>query len=1399
MLFESRQNTAEVSEAWIPVRDAYLAGHAREAWQQATALRAPGALRIANDAILNIEIARACSAHRTYLALTRMALRAFPDDPIVQFYYMRMLLTRGWYMVGIEFLLERQSTLGQTHPALWATELANLYSNAGFERSCLQWLERARQQPGVDEPLALYAQAGACEGLKKWDAAIELAAQCVQAAPDWTRARVYLANCLLARGRLDEAQAELAEAQRRGHEEAMVEMVQAMLAMALGRFEDARTQLEGMLARWPQADFVKYVQRTLCILLVELGDHEAARRLADGQEDSFGLPPIPEATAGRHCFIPLPLIAQNKDQCVPTSAAMAAYPQGHRYDPDTLFREMHGREGTPLWRLRRWVEEHGLRLVPVRLEQEAITSMLDAGVPLIGTLQGPFNNHVEVVCGYNDNLRTLYVRDPGHWVPMAWPWDLALKRYALDDGLLAVIDAQRTDVIALAEQWKSTTCQAVLDLTQAVAQGERELAEAAYAAIPDSSPAASIRDGHALHVAISPVTFRERMQQILEDEDADFLSRFRALMCLPSQDTQATLERLLAEDNSQELAWIFRRFLKLQQLMAEGRWAEALPLTERLLLRGAGVAQFWEARSDVLAELGEHQASREALDKAIELEPLRMSLREKALNRSAGQLKFAEYLAEFDALLADDPDDRRLLWGRAEALRDGPDGRKFQEATLEALHWFPRAPQLYSMLLDWYQLQGRQDLFAALLDQASTLLPDIFQKQPDGPAAEEPQAQTETAQQAETNGHPAEALPEDKTELLELVWRLSDARRSAAVRQAVALDQQGQLHWYESARLLSCRLLVADEPDGQPNDPHALLPEHPPGAAHWYAQLVCDTLTEFEPNFRTALAVVEWTDRMVGDVTRYPELWFLRVLLLEHGNQVERALDELRQLLEKYPATASALYRMGVVKHRQEDLHSARAYLEQALEVNPGLLGAMSLLQTIHQALQNPQEEIGAVRMLRRKLPYAWDPLRDEFFLTADLDTHTAAFDLLDWVVDDFAPRRLDVLRARLHAVAGDLDQATAVLDRLELADDEQDEDLLSDAMQLRVALAEHSGDRDAVLALCERGLARWPESTRLKEIQAEYLATTDIQRSRQLLREVLCEGEPQAQTVYQYLSMSDQPPHLAAQEIVSQSHEDRRIGLSEMFCDALVNPNFLRSNEQFLLWANQQFPEADVFRWRLANHYLDTRQTPKAVQWARDLLDRNPDNPEAVRTLGRALVNHDNQEALQLLQRVCEDNRSVDFLTDLALCYQALQRLRDAEQLHWEILEQNPFMAPSWTNLYLLAAPKDRLWGYVDPMINQGRGVKDEYFLVATVLMALELNQRVPLYWFPLAAQRHEILQVQPGYRDERSRLTHALMAWMAHRPMDTNGWNGLPQGFLRGLSARYWWPRGKWIPANA
>ncbi len=333
---------------------------------------------------------------------------------------------------------------------------------------------------------------------------------------------------------------------------------------------------------------------------------------------------------------------------------------------------------------------------------------------------------------------------------------------------------------------------------------------------------------------------------------------------------------------------------------------------------------------------------------------------------------------------------------------------------------------------------------------------------------------------------------------------------------------------------------------------------------------------------------------------------------------------------------------------------------------------------------------------------------------------------------------------------------------------------------------------------MCRQGLQRWPDSSRLKEILARELAKDSPQEAASLLRESLCAGEATADTAWQYLTTTQQPADVAAREAVQAAPEPHRENLAELFAEVMDGPQLLPWYESHLTWAVDEFPDSSMLRYLLAMYYNINDQPQRAVPLAEQVYERNPDRPEAARLLGRCLIDREPRRALKYLEEVCERNRSADYLFDLARCHLVAGNSARSCELHWEILGQNPFLAASWTNLYLCDAPRDRLWPLLIPILDQGYGVEDEYFVVAAVQIAVELNRQLSPSWLQVAAQRWSVLKTHPGFRDERPRLRESLLAWRSVRPADIQDGMEIPDRWLNQVRSRFGWPGRRWIPTS-
>ena len=1388
MRFEQRTadgSAVAVSPDWGPACQLLLEGKSHDAWKLATGNRRAGrAPETPDDWLTAIEISRANGRAREYFALAKLALRAHPEQPLLQVYWGRALLSRGLLADALDYLENHAGAAREQLPALWGAEVASTYGSAGLRDSCLRALEQAGD-PGED-PNLLYIHSCGFTGLREWDQSIELAQRALAVAPRWQRLRAYLCHCLLARGRVDDAAALITEGNTLGLEDALFDITQSMLVFSLGQFDAARIAYSAFLDLWPRNDYTHMVHLTLFLLLLIRGDLQEARAMRDRVGDTE-LPEIVDEQ-GDHHFIPLTLIAQSHNQCVPTTVAMALRAQGHAGEPEQMFDEMGGREGTAMWRMRDWVQQRGLRTIAIDLDLGAIKALLRAGVPLIGTLHGPFNSHVDVLCGFDERLDVFYVRDPNHWTPGAIPQELVLKRYEAEGSLIAIIDPANTAAVAIAEGARSASGEALLDLAAAIGAGDRTAAERAFAQVPPDTPAAAQANQASIKVVVTPRQFAASCEAVLGDPELPPVTRFQALMSLRGEEHRDEIDKFI-DQHQDILGSGGTRFLKLQKQMQDSRWHEALATVDRLLRRSISTGNLWVAKAEILAELGDAGGSDQALARAIELMPKAVWLRERALQQNASQLTWDRYLAEFDRLIAEDPAEKSLLWGRMLALQSGPDGAAFEAAAGEYLHWFPRDPAGYLVLAQWYAIQGN-DAFADQTIRAGRALVDPEEL----PWETSDELKTSDQETGDSSGPDGE-LPTEREELFGILGAPGDPRWRSARRQLEQLQADGYLKWDEVAKLCSARLIFGE--DGKESISAAevpgVFPVPLPGPPHWFAGLVADVATSSPLRPGTAAALGTWMDEVVAGIESWQSVWFQRILLLEIAEQKEKARQAWAQFIQRYPEASEAHYRLGRIQHQQSDFPAAIALYKRALETNPGLPGAMDNLLECASIVGDEALEDECLQRLQKKFPHNFAFLKQRL-LRANHKNPASAEQMLTRHAPNLTENKLAILKALLALGSGNARAAEVAIAPLGNGAGMADSDF-EEFLKVKLQLASLAQNIPAIRKLYEDGLQRWPDSVPLKERLAHTIADSDPKRARELLDEVFATPDGASpQTAFEFLSLArGNALDEATKAIEAQADERQRELAAECFTQAMSHPDFAASHGALLEWCRRQFPDHTGFTAKLVLHENTNNRSDRAIQLAHELIAREPNNPHWAYLLGRVQIDRSPKEALANLEAAYQRDRAGRILYDLARCHQILGNTRQSIEFHWKNLAQNPLASASLTALHLQGAAGEDLWRFIGPMLQAEAGIDDEYFHVATVMIAKDLDRVLPEAWVVGAVERYRILQNYPGFGDECPRMDAALAAWNLARPADL----AAPQpGFFKTLRIKFKWPGLNWIP---
>ncbi|MEJ1377022.1 MAG: tetratricopeptide repeat protein [Candidatus Sedimenticola sp. (ex Thyasira tokunagai)] len=1380
--FKSGIDILEVSPHFAAVKQHFLAGEFHAACRELYGCDKPAT---PIDWLLLIDLARAVGANRRSAALVRLANRYFPRDRNLNDNLLRTLLSqgRGWSAYQ-RLQLNRVSPDSKWEYAHWLLQCANALAVDSAMGPARQYLDDAISMEIDGSADSLFLQVLAQHALRDWDAAVELLKQALGIAPHWARAHTFLIDSLLSLGRVEEARNALQRAQQQSHSSPGLDGTTAMLAFSLGRFEEAEGLIEQYLHRWPHADSGFGMRKLLLILLIERGDLKRAREIAETDERLRDLFDLPDRLTQQRQFLHLPLFVQNSNECVPTSVSMIAGLFGHRMEPSQLYAEMRGREGVALWRMRAWLREHDFQVASCALDSTSVYALLDAGIPVIATSESIFTSHVEVICGYRRDLGIFYVRDPMNWIPLVVPESDVVERYQSQGGVIAIAPGDRTDLHAVMASHKSIPGNAMLDLAEAVDTGDTEAARANYLLIDDELPSAHVRNSYARLTVITPDEYEQGMRSIAANPQANVIARYQALLSVPNRVAREIVDR----DTSHvfdTLSPFARRYLKLIDHLVQGNWQPAMQLVDQMINSGSGLPNLWLIKSDIHAELGDKEACLLALERALDLEPSRPETHQKRLQRRSSELSYKQYLDEFEAILNNPNNERkRLLWAYCGLLADGPAGLEYERAMNEHMRWHPYDPTAWNSLIGWYNLQGREDLAAAMRGRAAKLMPSVFSvEESTGDAAVK-----------------SDELPNDASLLLNIAKNNEDPRSVAA--RAALLDprQYADLGWYEQGQLIVLQLLDIDfSVDGARSRGDALLPQTCPGYSVWFVTSVVETLTRRWIAPPLARIVRSWLEQQVPNFSAFADLEFERALLIESEGDIESALDALEAMLGHHPAHSGAHFRLGRLKEGQESYDSAVRHFQRSLEINPGLLGSMEGLVRVQQTLGREEDEYRALLLLRKKLPYDPEYLRAELRALIERGEGDRAHEVLEGESDRFSGAWLDLIAARLetwlenHAVAMELFRRVRVPD---------EEKLFTEWINVGLPLAQAFEDDDELGRLLDIGLNRWPESVGLVELRADLTAKTDTASALAQLHEALKKGIVDADIARLVIRLEAQDPLVSIQSIIEQVPESEQAYVAENMLDILCDAELVPLQLSYTRWAQERFPASIPLASSLANLYDLERNMAKAIEMASIVNELEPNNVANLTLLGKVWADRDAKQAVVYLQNALKLDRNADTLAELARAHQVGGNPAEAKSAYREALQLNPLNTHAWVNLFILGEDNNWLWSFVELMLVRGYGEAEEYFLAAVLRLAKKVGQTVPANWVTLAHARLAMLKIRPAFKDEQMVLRTGILAWdLKHRGAlnrENAGFreDGRVSLWITSRLSAYVWPRSQWVP---
>jgi tetratricopeptide (TPR) repeat protein len=345
-------------------------------------------------------------------------------------YYFHALYARASYVPECALIPEVTAFL-ENHPQASAAGRADLLAFlAGMLASLRDFapanrhMQEALELSGDDAWIHVM-HASVLERADRYEEALAAARHAITLRPWYAAALLQCAGNLVHLGRDDEAIALLEHADRSTQNAAFAMRLQAMFseredhARALQCLETAEQRsplAEASLTRWiagRRADFL-YMAGDVdgCLEWCERKGEGFHQRTAENLRK-------PGARDRKRVRLDVPFTRQHSMTCAPaTLASLAAYwnqPQDHLAIAEAICHD-----GTPWHKERKWARDQGFVTREFRLTHDALTALVDRGVPFTLTTQAATSAHLQACIGYDDRCGIILIRDPTerHFVEM---------------------------------------------------------------------------------------------------------------------------------------------------------------------------------------------------------------------------------------------------------------------------------------------------------------------------------------------------------------------------------------------------------------------------------------------------------------------------------------------------------------------------------------------------------------------------------------------------------------------------------------------------------------------------------------------------------------------------------------------------------------------------------------------------------------------------------------------------------------------------------------------------------------------------------------------------------------------------------------------------------------------
>ncbi len=669
--------------------------------------------------------------------------------------------------------------------------------------------------------------------------------------------------------------------------------------------------------------------------------------------------------------IPVGFVRQHHKTCGPAALTSIAKFWSMPADHVELAEEI-AFYGTPYHSERKWANDNGWITKAFTVTWEAVTALIDRGIPFTLATLEVSSGHLQAVIGYDSAARSLIIRDPGDRHKVEMSYDLMKERYrATGPRGMAMVPLAHREKLADLNLPDEELYDLLLQLDLALVGHRRVDAEKALKAMDVQSPghylALHARRSLAIYDADQPAGLRATMQLLKMFPGDLFLELARAdyLRYLGRREERLEILKRLSEQKETDPAcWQFYA----QELSVDARNDQQTVFLLRKAIRATPAQAPLQGR--LLDTLARVRSAQGKFDDALQLHHLAACAEDRdeyiaqncflgfqGRGRTEDALEFLQKRFRRFGVKSSQPA-RTLHWAY---MQLGRSGEAFDTLD-EAIRLRPNDGELLTYAADMHTFKAEFDRAEGILDKAA--------------GVSKPAARLRSLAYLEISRDQRQAARDRWEEVLKIEPLAEDAHRNyvmllaekephgAALAYLAQVCQRFPYHfglarlWYEWTQV--------DGPQAREQALKKLIDIQP--ADSWtrveYAYLLADV-----ERMEEAHRQLDEAEPLDPDG---PNVWFARGVLFKRAFRTEDAMYAFREAIRHSVDFDPAIHELLWQCENLADRRDAVAFVVGELLRQPTLGGGIYALAWVAQPIFPPEELLHGLRRVLDARPDLW-------------------------------------------------------------------------------------------------------------------------------------------------------------------------------------------------------------------------------------------------------------------------------------------------------------------------------------------------------------------------------------------------------------------------------------------